>query len=113
MDYNGEVLMDVQDALPRVGNMLALYKKLINSFLNDKSYDDFKAALAANDIKKMQFAAHTVKGIAANLSLKRLFKVSYDIDAALKNEQINQEAVAALDQIYLDTRAEAEKYLAQ
>ena len=66
----GEViLIDIEDGVKRVMNNRKLYVKLLNKFKDGTNLNDLESGLAAGDMEKAQTAAHTIKGLAANLSL--------------------------------------------
>ena len=60
----GESLNEVLERL-RMESRIAKYLKL---FLSDPSFEELKNAFASQDAKTAFRAAHTLKGVAANLS---------------------------------------------
>jgi len=71
-NYDDLPYIDVEEALVRLGNRKPLLQKLLLSFIADPKCDEFLVALESRDLQASVHAAHTVKGIAANLSLPRL-----------------------------------------
>ncbi|MCL2742061.1 MAG: ATP-binding protein [Oscillospiraceae bacterium] len=77
--------IDVEGALSRLKNNRKLYNTLLKSFLANNVYEDLKAAIAAEDMEKAIHASHTLKGVAANLSLNLVFETSASIESQLKS----------------------------
>ena len=73
---NREVLeaggIDVQGALDRMmGNA-----RLLGKFLDDQSFAHLEAAFAAQDAEAALNAAHTLKGVAGNLSVTTVYELA-------------------------------------
>lgn len=75
--------IDLPDAMERMDNDAALYERLAFKYLNNTNYVDFVAAMEAKAYDDAYTAAHTLKGVSGNLSLKDLYKVSAAISDAL------------------------------
>lgn len=89
-------------------------------FLNDTSCQSVHDAWAAGDEKATFHAAHTAKGVCANLSLTKLADLSSQITEALRegNEALRAKTdvdalVAELDEAYAATVAAIKLYSAQ
>ena len=65
--------VDVEDGLGRVLGNEQLYERLLGIFAQDTSYDELARA-----------AAHTLKGAAANLSMKTLAELAMGVLTALR-----------------------------
>jgi len=78
------VYVDFNDGLKRVMNNTKIYVKLLTKFRNDTKLDDLDAAIAAGDMEKARNAAHSIKGLAANLSLAELYKQSLALETQIK-----------------------------
>lgn len=50
-----------------------LYEKFLLKFINDKSYTHMLDMIASGNVEESFKAAHTLKGVAANLGLDNLF----------------------------------------
>ena len=74
---------DYDGVLKRLGSE-ALVKRFAVKFLNDPSFQELTDGLAAQDGEKAFRAAHTLKGVCANLGFTQLFKVSRDITEELR-----------------------------
>ncbi|MDO4271044.1 MAG: Hpt domain-containing protein [Eubacteriales bacterium] len=86
--------VDVQTALNRFCGNDSLYAKYLKKFFDDPNYREAGAALAASDWEEMLHAAHTLKGVAGNLGLDRLFETSGRIVAALRAGEHDAAAAA-------------------
>jgi len=89
------VYIDFADGVKRVMNNSKLYVKFLTKFKNETKLDDLEAAVSANDLEKARNAAHTLKGLAANLSLMELYKQSLALETGIK--------AGAADPAQLDT----------
>jgi HPt (histidine-containing phosphotransfer) domain-containing protein len=68
----------------RIGNNKALFSRLLDSFVKDTNWQKLCDALAADDMAGAATAAHSIKGIAANLSMKALYADAAALEQALK-----------------------------
>jgi HPt (histidine-containing phosphotransfer) domain-containing protein len=109
----GVVYINEEEGKKRVMNNAKLYVKLLTKFKADTSLDDLGAALDAQDWEKAQAAAHTVKGIAANLSLTELYKQSLDVETQIKGKSLKNESFASLKNCFVLTLAEIDKVIAK
>ena len=78
------VYIDFTDGVKRVMNNTKLYVKLLTKFKNDTKLDDLEAAFTAGEMEKARNAVHTIKGVAANLSLAELHKQSLALENQIK-----------------------------
>ena len=62
-------------------------------FKKDPSMSQLTQAMDAGDVETAFRAAHTLKGICANLGFKSLFEVSYEITEALRAGDMEQAKV--------------------
>lgn len=88
MDIN-EVLEELAIDKNRIqqtfsGNM-TLYKRFLVKFVNDPTFTSLCDAVDSKDLKAIEIAAHTLKGITGNLGLDSLFNLSTDILACARN----------------------------
>lgn len=64
----------------------ALVQKFVGKFLTDKSFQLLEDSLKAGDYGEAFRAAHTLKGVAQNLSFTRLYQSSHEITEALRTK---------------------------
>ena len=74
---------DYDEVLRRFGSE-AMVKKFAVKFLNDSSYKNLTAGLAEKNGEEAFRAAHTLKGISANLGFSNLYSVSAELTEKLR-----------------------------
>ncbi|MCI8469169.1 MAG: Hpt domain-containing protein [Eggerthellaceae bacterium] len=89
--------IDYVDAMERFEGNAALYERLALKYLNDDHFAGLVAALDVKDFDDAYSQAHSLKGVAGNLSLRNLYEV-----ATLESDALHQGEYEA-----------AEKYLPQ
>ena len=97
------VYIDEEDGKKRVMNNGKLYARLLVKFKADTNLNDLTAFVEAEDWEKAQAAAHTIKGIAANLSLTELFKKSLEVETQFKEKSVKQESLESLKTCFDET----------
>jgi HPt (histidine-containing phosphotransfer) domain-containing protein len=107
------VYINAAEGMKRVMNNAKLYAKLLGKFKTDTKLDELDAALAGGDWEKAQAAAHTLKGVAANLSLSELFKQSLELETQIKAKAVAPSQFEALKTVFAQTLEEADKVIAQ
>ncbi len=92
--------------LERVEGDLALLNELLAMFPEcaAECYDELAQALAAGDAQQAAAAAHTLKGMCANLSLDRAAQLALELEQAARAGQLDR-CQQMLDQL----RAEAQR----
>ena len=65
---------------------VSLVRKFITKFLDDGSFSELSLAMTEGQLQKAFRAAHTLKGVSANLSLTRLFSSSSKLTELLRAE---------------------------
>lgn len=90
---------DVDGAMRRFLNNEQLYKKCLKKLLDDKSFESLKQAFDEGNCEEAFKAAHTMKGIVANLGLEKLHELvspmveklrAGNLDIAEDLEQVGQ-----------------------
>jgi len=105
------VFIDVEEGVKRVMNNTKLYAKLLVKFKEDENIKELETALAAGDLGKAKAVAHTLKGIAANLSLIELQKQSLEIETQIKSENVNPDQINIVKNVYNQTVTEVNKVI--
>jgi HPt (histidine-containing phosphotransfer) domain-containing protein len=109
----GVVYINQQEGLGRVLNNVKLYIKLLNKFKTDTNCDELLKTLKEGDYEKAQIQAHTIKGIAANLSLSELFKQSLELETQIKARVVSPERVDSFSFCFNETLAAVDKVITQ
>jgi len=107
------VYINEEDGKKRVMNNGKLYAKLLTKFKTDTNLNDLVTFAGAQDWENAQAAAHTIKGIAANLSLTELFNQSLDVETQIKGKSLKPESLESLKLCFSDTLIAIEKVIAQ
>lgn len=68
----------------------ALVKRFLPMFLSDPSFPELEEALKNGDVQTSFRAAHTLKGVCANLSLAKLCSSSSEITEMLRAENLDE-----------------------
>lgn len=68
--------IDYADAMDRFGGNVDLYKRLALRYLDDSHFDGCVAAMTVGDYDEAYREAHSLKGVAGNLSFDQLYNVS-------------------------------------
>ena len=107
------VYINAEEGSKRVMNNTKLYAKLLTKFKEDPSMGQIEAALADGDNETAKNCAHTLKGLAANLSLLELYKQCLDFETQLKNGSLIPGQIENLKDVYTHTILEADKVITQ
>ena len=102
MDINHEYI-DVQDALKRIGGSMDLYKRLLNSFTGGDHIDPLEEAFSTGAMEEASRLIHTLKGVAANLSLVKISTLASELEHKVKNGLEHSDTFAELKNAYYTT----------
>ena len=72
--------IDFDSALRRIGGNEGLFRKLLTIFQKDVKIEELYTAIESNNLNEIAVTAHTIKGVAANLSLIKLTNITTTID---------------------------------
>lgn len=94
--------IDWDTTLNRFMDNESLYEKILCKFPDDLSFLKLKAALKAGNITEGFAYAHTLKGLAGNLGLQRLFDLLTPFTEELRNGHAKNSSryMAELDAYY-------------
>jgi HPt (histidine-containing phosphotransfer) domain-containing protein len=107
------VYVNVEEGMKRVMNNAKLYVKLLTKFKTDTNLDKLLAGLEAQDYEKAQVAAHTIKGVAGNLSLSELFAQALAVETQIKARSVDSGTVESLKACFAETLVNIDKVIAQ
>jgi len=108
LDINHEYV-NVQDALKRIGGSMDLYKRLLNQFTGGDHIDPLEEALSVGAMEEAARLVHTLKGVAANLSLMKVTTKASELEHNVKNGLDHSEAFTELKNAYFITSQEIAK----
>lgn len=104
-------MMTIEECYQRMGGDYAqvlgrlssagLVKKFIAKFLDDGSFAELEAAMEQGNREQAFRAAHTLKGVSANLGLERLRQSASELTEMLRpvSETIPPEAAVMVEQV--------------
>ena len=61
-------------------------KRFVKLFLMDESYTQLQAALEAGDVEAAFNAAHTLKGVCANIALAKNLELAIELNPQVKED---------------------------
>jgi HPt (histidine-containing phosphotransfer) domain-containing protein len=107
------VYINFEEGLNRVMNNTKLYVRLLTKFKADTKFGELSAQLEAGDYENAQVTAHTIKGVAANLSLTELFEKIRDLESKIKEKAVQPEALDAVKIVFGETLKKVDEVVAQ
>ena len=90
----GKAGVDTEAALRRLGGNTMLYEKVLIKFLDDQSFSEIGPALEQDDFETALKAAHTLKGVSANLGMNRLVDACARIVSQIRAEKTEEAKTA-------------------
>ena len=80
-------LFDLQKALPRFGDDLPTFFELLGEFIVHVKVTiaDLEKALSVNDVKKVHFLSHSIKGASSNFEAKTISSPAFEIEQLTAN----------------------------
>jgi HPt (histidine-containing phosphotransfer) domain-containing protein len=108
LDINQEYV-NVQDALKRIGGSMDLYKRLLKQFTGSDNIGPLEEALNAGAMDEAARLVHTLKGVAANLSLIKVSSKSSELEQSFHNSNDHSAIFAELKDAYDITSQEIAK----
>jgi len=107
------VYIDFADGVKRVMNNTKLYVKLLTKFRNDNKLDNLEAAIVSGDMEKARNEAHTIKGVAANLSLTELYKQSLALETQIKGGSADPAQLDTVKTAFAKTLQEIDRVISE
>jgi len=95
--------IDVQDALKRIGGSMDLYKRLLNQFTGGDHIDPLEEALSVGAMDEASRLIHSLKGVAANLSLVKISTLAADLEHKVKDGMDHSATFNELKHAYYET----------
>ena len=107
------VYVNVAEGSARIMNNIKLYVKLLGKFKSDNNLNDLEAAIAAGDLVKAQNAAHTIKGVAANLAFTELFTQCLELENQIKSGAVNPAQLETVKTVFAATLQEIDRVISE
>ena len=79
---------NADEIIARLGGNASLVERFLGKFPSDKSFQELQTALENDETETAFRAAHTMKGICANLGLQTLFDKSSAITELLRGSDL-------------------------
>jgi HPt (histidine-containing phosphotransfer) domain-containing protein len=108
---NDVVYLNEEEGKKRIRNNTELYVKLLTNFKTGTNLDALVSAVDAQDWEKARSEAHTLKGVAANLSLTELYKQSLNVETQIKGDALKTESLESLKNCFAITLTEIDKVI--
>jgi len=107
------IYINLDEGFKRVMNNTKLFSKLLLKFKDDIHLNEIEASFKDGNNDKAKDAAHTLKGLAANLSLTELYKQVMELEAQIKAGNNNADQLALVKDVYAKTLIEADEVIAK
>jgi signal transduction histidine kinase/CheY-like chemotaxis protein len=85
--------VNISAGLARFAGKKEMYEKFLLKFPKDTIFETLSHAIQSEDFDAALKAAHALKGIAANLSMDTFAETAFQLEQALKQEDVNQALV--------------------
>ena len=110
----GDVVhVNFAEGVQRVMNNAKLYVRLLAKFKDGTNLNSLKAAFDACDMETIQGELHTLKGLAANLSLTELFAKCLELETQAKGGTLEKDQMETVQAVFDATLREIDKVLAE
>ena len=84
-NFNQYPIISLEDGLKRVANKKPLFARVLGTFTANTRENELFDAIDGKDLAAAVMVTHTIKGVAANLSLIRLQKYTEELETQFKN----------------------------
>ena len=97
--------VDRAEIMERFVDDEGLYQECLNEFLKDRNFEALQKALEAKDYNQAFQCAHSLKGAAGNLGLKKVYEPMSALTEELRHktlrnmDQYEQQAFAAAEEV--------------
>lgn len=94
--------IDVNDLMDRLMGNMTLISRFFKRFPDDASYERMVAGIEKGDVEEAFRGAHSLKGVCANLSMKRFLTVLNPLVDKLREGQLDgvQVMLSSVDEEY-------------
>lgn len=100
-----ELDINYNEVIARFGGAETIYRRFLKKFLNDNTYCELEEAWQKSDYEEIEKKAHTLKGVAGNLGLEKLFSLSNSLVQKIRNKEYEEtpEIYTQLQECYKHT----------
>ena len=110
---NDEALyVNYADGVKRVMNNSALYARLLAKFRDGPGIAALEAAFSGGDLRRVQGETHTLKGVAANLSLEALAAACLALEERARAGELDGAGLESLRAVFAATLGEIDRVTA-
>jgi len=88
--------INYEEGLARIMNNAKIYSKTLGMFAATAEFDNLKSALAEGDMEKCTHSAHAIKGMAANLSIAKVYEISSVLQDEFEQGIVSDDTVSEL-----------------
>jgi HPt (histidine-containing phosphotransfer) domain-containing protein len=107
------IYINADEGVGRVMNNAGLYHKLLAKFKTETSLDEIFTRLSEGDYENAQTAAHTIKGVAGNLSLIELFRQTLELENQIKARSVSPDQIERVKLTFAETIKNIDKVIDQ
>lgn len=90
MDALKNAGVDLDGTLKRFSGNTELFERFLMKFPKDKTFEELTNTLENGDVKAAFAAAHTLKGVAANLGINSVRQAATGMMELLRNEKLEE-----------------------
>ncbi|PKP57109.1 hypothetical protein CVT91_11420 [Candidatus Atribacteria bacterium HGW-Atribacteria-1] len=107
MEQKAKPVFEWDKALEMVDGDKEFLKELVEIFISDypQKLTKIYQAIKEKDFKAISEAAHSLKGASGNLSLARVYKLSFELEKMAKDRVLKD-----IGKVYQDLKEELEKF---
>jgi len=107
------VYVNFAEGLKRMMNNSKLYLKLLDKFREGTKLDALEGAFASGNLENTLGEVHTLKGIAANLSLSELAARCLDLEVRVKEGVLDPDRMGTVKAVFDTTLLEINRVITE
>lgn len=93
---------DVETTLKRFMGKESMYMKYVMRFLDDENFDKIRESLKSQDYEAVFSAAHTLKGVTANLGLNPINAAASEMSELLRGKAAADVDAAGVEAVFTE-----------
>ncbi|MDR0503523.1 MAG: Hpt domain-containing protein [Treponema sp.] len=107
------IYVNFNEGVKRVMDNAKFYVRMLAKFKDNNCIHELEEAFTSGDLEKSQTAAHTLKGLAGNLSLTELYNQCLELETQIKAKSVNPDQITVVKDAHAKTLAEVDKVIAE